>query len=77
MTEYKGYILRNNGKWYYPFKARPYDDADYYYAKSEDGENWNVYYKQKFHSSFKGVFQDIVEYLEKCNKKIKPRLIHN
>lgn len=75
--EYKGYKLRkaNDGS-VYPFKARPYDEANYYYAKSLDEQHWTIGHKGKPHSEVIGSFQDIVDRLEDLNKDIRPQMCH-
>lgn len=75
--EYKGYILRESNSLKYPFKARPYDDADYYYAKSVDGVHWIIGYKGKCHMNMNGNFEDVVDLLERLNKNIKPKMSHD
>lgn len=77
MEKYKGYELCITNGIYHPFKARPYDDADYYYAKSTNGTQWTIGYKGKHHMSIRGHFHDVVDLLEKLNKDIKPRMCHN
>ena len=75
--EYKGYILREVNGVKYPFKPRPYDDADYYYAGSGDGKRWTIYFKGKYHYSINGNFYDIVDQLERLNQNINPKMIYN
>ena len=77
MKEYKGYVLRKSNGLQYPFKARPYDNADYYCASSLDGRSWIIKYKGKHQVSIKGRFEDAVDLLEKLNKDIKPIICHN
>lgn len=86
MENYKGYELH-----YYPkceqypthdnryttFKARPYDDAEYYWAYTYDKEHWVVVYKGKcVDKNFVGTFKEVVDIIEEQNKNIKPRMIH-
>lgn len=77
MKKYKNYILREANGVQYPFKPRPYDNADYYYAKSYDGSLWIIGYKGKKYSEFKGSFEDVVDYLENLNTYIKPKMCYN
>ena len=86
MENYKGYELH-----YYPkcerylthdnryttFKARPYDDADYYWAYTYDKECWNIVYKGKrMDGVFVGTFEEVVDLIEEKNKNIKQKMIH-
>ena len=85
MENYKGYELH-----YYPkceqypthdnkyttFKARPYDDADYYWAYSYDKENWTIVFKGKVIQRLNGKFEDVVDVIEEQNKNIKPCMVH-
>ena len=86
MENYKGYELH-----YYPkcerypthdnryttFKARPYDDADYYWAYTYDKEHWNIVYKGKrMDGVFVGTFEEVVDLIEEKNKNIKQKMIH-
>ena len=75
--EDKGYVLKESNGIKYPFKARPYDDADYYYANSTDGTYWTIGYKGKRHSNINGQFEDVVNLLESLNKDIRPKMCHN
>ena len=77
MEEYKRYILREVNGVKYPFKPRPYDDADYYHAKSCDGKRWTIYFKGKYLYSINGNFYDIVDQLERLNQNINSKIIHN
>lgn len=79
MTEkYKMYELREGNSTLYPFKARPYDDASYYYALSRDGgKNWIIAIDGKQHFVIKGDWKKAVDWLETLNAKIKPRMCHN
>lgn len=86
METYKGYELH-----YYPkceqypthdnkystFKARPYDDADYYWAYTYDKKNWCIVYKGKYvGKNFVGAFEEVVDFIEEKNKNIKANMIH-
>lgn len=86
MENYKGYKLN-----YYPkceqypmhdnrystFKARPYDDAEYYWAYTYDKEHWCVVYDGKLiDKNFVGTFENVVDFIEERNKNIKPRIVH-
>lgn len=77
VSEYKGYKLRkaNDGS-VYPFKARPYDEANYYYAKSSDEQHWTIGYIGKKYCEVIGSFQDVVDKLEDLNKDIHPQICH-
>ena len=73
----KGYELRYSSDYgYHVTKPRPYDDADYYWAASEDGVHWRIIIGCKVHEKFKGEFPDLVERLEELNVAIKPRMLH-
>lgn len=85
MKEYKGYKLNHYPKCkeypthdnrYQTFKARPYDDADYYWAYSYDRENWKIIFKGQVIKQFKGTFEQVVDVIEDKNKDIEPRMIH-
>ena len=85
MEYYKGYTLNYYPKCeqypahdnrYQTFKARPYDDADYYWAYTYDKENWKVILKGKMIKQFKGSFKEVVDFIEEKNKDIKSRIIH-
>lgn len=86
MENYKGYELH-----YYPkceqypkhdnrhstFKARPYDDAEYYWAYTYDKEHWRIVYDGKcINKDFVGTFEDVVDFIEERNKDIKQRIVH-
>ena len=84
-NEYKGYELRyysksekhpNHDNKYQTFKARPYDDAEYWWAYSYDKENWKVIFRKKVMQKFKGTFKDVVDLIEEHNNKIEPKIIH-
>ena len=85
MEDCKGYKLNHYPKCeqypthdnrYQTFKARPYDDADYYWAYTYDKENWRVIFKGKLVKQFKGNFKEVVDFIEEKNQDIKPRMIH-
>ena len=85
MEDYKGYKLNYYLKCeqypahdnrYQTFKARPYDDADYYWAYTYDKENWRVIFKGKMIKQFKGSFKEVVNFIEEKNKDIQSRIIH-
>ncbi len=85
MEDYKGYKLNYYPKCeqypthdnrYQTFKARPYDDADYYWAYTYDKENWKVILKGKMIKQFKGSFKEVVDLIEEKNKDIQSRIIH-
>ena len=85
MADYKGYKLNYYPKCeqypahdnrYQTFKARPYDDADYYWAYTYDKENWRVIFKGKMIKQFKGSFKEVVDYIEEKNKDIQSNIIH-
>lgn len=85
MEDYKGYKLNYYPKCeqypahdnrYQTFKARPYDDSDYYWAYTYDKENWKVILKGKMIKQFKGSFKEVVDFIEEKNKDIKSRIIH-
>lgn len=80
MENYNGYELR-----YYPahdnryqtFKARPYDNAEYYWAYTYDKENWVVAYNCKVVvKKFVGSFENVIDFIEEKNKNIKERISH-
>lgn len=83
---YNGYKLQfypKNGKLthfdrdrYCTFKARPYDDADYYWAYTYDKTNWVVVYKGKITQRFVGTFHKVVDLIESRNQNIKPIMVH-
>ena len=84
MENYKGYKLNYYPKCeqypthdnrYQTFKARPYDDADYYWAYTYDKENWKIILKGKMIKQFKGSFKEVVDFIEEKNKDIKSRII--
>lgn len=77
-SEYKGYSIREaNGNKYRTYKPRPYDDADYYWALTEDKWSWDVYYQGRLVRKCVGTFKEVVEALEEYNSKIKPKMMHN
>lgn len=78
--EYKGYELR-----FSPMqnrlnthKARPYDDAEYYWAFTYDKTHWNIVYNGKLvEVDIIGTFESVVDFIETKNKTIKPIMCHN
>lgn len=85
MCSYRGYKLNYYPKCkeypmhdnrYQTFKARPYDDEDYYWAYSYDKEDWKIVFKGKAVKQFKGNFEQVVDFIEDKNKDIKPIIIH-
>ena len=85
MDKYKGYELNYYPKCeeypthdnrYQTFKARPYDEAEYYWAYSYDKENWIVVYNRKIVQKFVGTFEQVVDLIEEHNKDIKCRICH-
>jgi hypothetical protein len=80
METYKGYELHyypNNDNMYATFKARPYDDAEYYWAYTYDKEHWNIVYKGNyFNKNFVSTFEEVIDIIEEHNKDIKPKMIH-
>lgn len=83
ISKYRGYTFnkRNGGRYLYDIqKIAPYDDADYYWAFSNDSsaEVWTFVYKGK--SQFTDEVDDIsqvIEALEELNSKIESRMVHN
>lgn len=76
--EYKHYKLRESNGRLYPFKARPYDDANYYYALSTDGGNtWIIAFDGKKHKTIIGDWKKAVDLLEELNANIKPKMIYD
>lgn len=85
MEGYKGYTLN-----YYPkceqypthdnryttFKARPYDDAEYYWAYTYDKKHWKVVFKRRVVKELSGTFEQAVDFIEEYNKDIKQRIVH-
>lgn len=76
-NEYKGYFLRTSDSGKYLFKARPYDEAEYYTAKSSDGENWLVTKSGRELMERVCDFHTIVDIVDSLNASIKPRMCHN
>ena len=85
MENYKGYKLNYYPKCeeypmhdnrYQTFKARPYDDADYYWAYTYDKEHWKVIFKGKVIKHFNGTFEQVIDLIEDKNKNIKQNIIH-
>ena len=82
---YKEYILRhyhkceqypNHDNRYQTFKARPYDDAKYWWAYSHDKQTWYIVFDGKRQHTFNGTFESVVDIIEEENKKIKSKMIH-
>lgn len=75
---YKGYILceRTDNK-FQTYKSRPYDDADYYWARTEDKLHWDIIYKGRKRYEWVGTFEQIIDELENFNSKISAKIIHN
>ena len=86
MKEYKGYKLNYYPKCeeypkhdnrYQTYKARPYDDAKYYWAYTYDTKQWKIVYKGKcVDEKFVGTFEEVVDFIEEYNKDIKPKMVH-
>lgn len=84
MENYKGYKLNyypksEHAAWdnrYQTFKARPYDDADYYWAYTYDKESWTIVYKGKVVQRLNGSFEMVVDLIEDQNKNIKQQIVH-
>lgn len=76
--EYKGYKLidRDDGR-LQTSKARPYDDADYYWAITNDKTHQNIIYKGETCYEWVGSFEEVVDWLEMLNSKITPQITHN
>jgi hypothetical protein len=76
--QYKNHELRQANGVMYPFKARPYDDANYYYAVSRDGgKNWIIARDGKRCFLVSGDWKKAVDWLENLNSKIQPKMCHN
>lgn len=76
-NEYKGYSLRESGDVKYLFKARPYDEAEYYTAQSQDKINWRIIRGGKKLMEKTCDFHTIVDIVDSLNSSIKPRMCHN
>lgn len=74
---YKGYFLHSSKGVVYPFKARPYDEAEYYTATSKDGQSWNIQKGGRHIRVIVGDFYEVVDCLETLNVNIAPRICHN
>ena len=68
MENYKGYKLNHYPKCeqhpahdnrYQTFKARPYDDAEYYWAYTYDKENWCIIFRVELLGSLKEVLRKL------------------
>ena len=80
INEYRGYELHKydttNKLWI--FKPRPYDDADYFTAYTEDLKSWSVVKAGSLHNTFEDMtFEEVVRYLETQNAEIEPNMVHN
>lgn len=74
-----------------PFKPRPYDEQEYYWAISEDTDDinwddalavdycraWKIFYKGNIHTAMLGNFKDIVDELNDLNRDIKPNMCYD
>ena len=85
MENYNGYELHYYPKCeqypthdnrYQTFKARPYDDAKYYWAYTYDKENWVIVFNGKVVQKLNGTFENVVDLIEDQNKNIKPCIVH-
>lgn len=74
---YKGYKLKNSNGMFHTYKARPYDEAEYYWAYSTNKVLWNVVYRGRRKAKLHGTFESVVDYLEVMNSGIKPEMQHN
>ena len=59
---------------------RPYDDANYHYAHSEDGKNWQIILNKKLKDNITTDFEDFVAVAKKLGEldttsKIEPRIV--
>lgn len=77
--EYRGYVLRKpSDDFWYPFKARPYDEASYYRAVSTDGgKTWLIRRKSRTESTVTGTWREAVDMLVELNANIEPMICHN
>ena len=86
METYNGYELHyypkcerypNHDNRYSTFKARPYDDAEYYWAYTYDKKHWRIVYKGRYvNKDFVGTFEEVIDIIEEQNKNIKQKMIH-
>lgn len=85
MENYKGYELHyypkcekypNHNNRYSTFKARPYDDANYYWAYTYDKENWTIVFEGKVIQNLNGTFEQVIDLIEDQNKNIRPKIVH-
>lgn len=78
---YKGYKLReihsSKQDKFQISKARPYDDAEYYWGFSYDQKNWTIIYKGQVIDHILGSFREAVDMIENQNKEIEPIMCHN
>lgn len=73
-SEYKGYRLREtNCSRVKTYKPRPYDNADYYWASTEDKWSWDVYYQGRMVAKCVGTFKEVVNALEEYNSKVSSK----
>ena len=59
---------------------RPYDDAEYYWALSHDGRNWQIILNRRIQNNFISEFKDFVsvaKYIVSLSKDIKQKMMHN
>lgn len=78
ICEHKGYklIFRRDGRFQTSI-SRPYDDADYYWALTDDLKNWDIILDCKKREVFTGSFEQAVDRIAELNKAIAPKIIHN
>lgn len=78
ICEHKGYklIFRRDGRFQTSI-SRPYDDADYYWALTDDLKNWEIILDCKKREVFTGSFEQAVDRIAELNKTIAPKIIHN
>ena len=76
--EYKGYFLSETKEGtFYTFKPRPYDDSEYYWAKTTDKVNWIIVKDSRIQYKFKGTFIQLIDKLEELDKSIKASICRN
>lgn len=75
--KYKNYELKCDGNKYYTFKARPYDDAEYYWAYTYDKKHWAIVYNGRQAMTIESTFERVVDILERHNQNIKPIMCYN
>ena len=79
INEYNGYQLKkyDGSDKLRIVKHRPYDDADYYTAFTEDLKTWYVVYKCHVVEKINGAtFEEAVRRIEDKNQTIKPKMCH-